>query len=567
MQLLASNHVHCNRWGTVKYPIVTTGKNTAKERELNNIPKHRKSVCYDMPVRSRSSERQPDVHNRLQHVVPIGIFLAAFFYSSFFLQGLRLFDNDYNQWLRYAREYSFPSILGQIFNPILYDWNVDFRPTEILIFKGLFSFFGYAAPGYYYFKSLLLAIFAATYFVFLRRYLDNVAIAALSALFVIVAESSFASLMWVSDFAVLSELLALIVYGIFLHLEATQDTPNRVLIFSLASIAIVTLICDRTKANGKLIPAVLFLYVIASDWRKLKKYGWALAVMVITILPWKVLIDNPAPFLYAKGGTVKPYAWQPASLVQFWNLFGADFQPWSLIHSGHPPVSVLGIIGFPILYAFIVAMFILKLQPIHVDNTVRLLIIWAFINIAALASYPSLPVHFQARYAIGVLVPTIPLLLLAISNAAYSMSKDMRIAQTVMAVLMTTPIALHCYYTFQARNDFPTLMIASDTLREYVAQHFTNTSFFYLNSPVMAFRPADDRNEFFTSLDRDINTVASQVRSKSNLYVISFFPLKESFLDEPLAFPGKSNALYDRMFNTGSAGLYKYTFYLYKVKL
>ena len=438
---------------------------------------------------------------------------------------------------------------------------------QILIFKALFSLFQYNPSGYYYFKSLVLAIFSTSYFFFLFRYLRNVTVAVWSAFFIGLAASTFTSLMWVSDFVLVTEFLALLVYAIFLNLEIRPKRNGTAFHVSLVLMIVLTLLCDRTKANGKLIPAILFAYVLLSDRRKFRTYGPAIAVMLILVLPWKVLIDNPAPFLFAKSGPVHAYAWQPASVSQFWRLFGGDFEPLSVLYSAHPPISVLGIIGFPLLYACIISIIIvLKRQRVHAGKMIRFLIVWAAVNAAALMSYPFLPAHFQARYAISVLTPLVPLLLLTMYNAAELTWKRAKVAEVLVVALVLIQIGFHGYHTFRTRNDFPTLMIASDTLREYIAQNFKDTWFFYLNSPVIVFRPTHDGNRFFTSLEDDINNVASNRPLNADLYVISFFPLNESFLELPVAFPGKSGGLYDRIFNRGKSSFYKYTFYLYKVK-
>ena len=229
--------------------------------------------------------------------IPIGIFLVVFLYSSFFLQGLPLYDNDYSVCIVNANKSSLPTVFWQIFDPILRDWNAEFRPTQTLIFKALFSLFEYNASGYFYFKSLMLALFSTVYFIFLRRFLNITAVALFSTLFLAMASSTFGSLKWAGDLVIVSEFLALLVYSTFMYLE-TQEKPSKIRLFGcLALMVILTLICDRTRASGKLIPGILFFYIVIFYWSKLKRYGLTILLMVITVLPWKVLISNPVPFL------------------------------------------------------------------------------------------------------------------------------------------------------------------------------------------------------------------------------------------------------------------------------
>lgn len=508
-----------------------------------------------------------DTQDKKQYLFPIAIFLIAFLYSSFFLQGIRLFDNDYNQWLTFARENSLSKAVWDVFNPVLNDWNVDFRPTQTLIFKALFSLFDYNASGYYYFKSFMLALFSTVYFLFLRHYLNNLAVAAFSALFLALASSTFTSLMWVSDFVIVSEFWALLVYAIFLNLE-TRETPSRkLLITSLAVMIILTVICDRTKANGKLIPGILFFYLLLFDWRKLKRYWLTISLMVFAVVPWKVLVNNPAPFLRADPGTVRSHAWQPASLQKFWKLLGGDFEPFSMIYSAHPPISVLAIIGFPLLLSFIIAMLFLIYRRYALDQkVVQFLAVWGAINVAALMSYPSLPPYFQARYAISVLVPLVPLLLIAIYRAAVLTWGGRKIPELLIATLVMTTICFHGYHTFRARNILPPIMIASDTLREYIANNFKNSWFFYIDNPVWAFRPTTDGNQFFSYKNEKVESVESRLPPDTGFYIISQRPVEATFLKLQMSFPGKSESLFDRIFNNGKTSFYKTTFYLYKVE-
>ncbi|MBI5328140.1 MAG: hypothetical protein HZB80_07605 [Deltaproteobacteria bacterium] len=510
-----------------------------------------------------------DKQDKKQYLFPIAIFLIAFLYSSFFLQGIRLFDNDYNQWLTYAMENSLSNAIWDVFNPVLNDWNVDYRPTQTLIFKALFFLFDYNASGYYYFKSLMLALFSTAYFLFLRHYLNNLTVAAFSALFLAMASSTFTSLMWVSDFVIVSEFLALLVYTIFLNLETRETSSRKLLFTSLVIMIILTVICDRTKANGKLIPGILFLYLVLFDWRKLKRYWIAISLMVFAVVPWKVLVSNPAPFfLRDDSGTVRDYAWQLASFYKFLELFGGDFEPFSLLYSAHPPISVLAIIGFPLLFASIIAMFFLVYRrAINLKHkTVRFLAVWGAVNAAALMSYPSLPSHFQARYAISTLIPLVPLLLIMIFRASIITWGGRRIPEIIIAALIIISICFHGYHTFMARNIFPPTMIASDTLREYVANNFRNTWFYYINSSVWAFRPTNDGNQFFSYQNEKASSVASRLPPNTDFYVISSRPLETSSLKLHMSFPGKSESLFDRIFNNGSAPFYKTTFYLYKIE-
>jgi len=497
-------------------------------------------------------------------ILTICVALFALTYSSFFLQGLRLFDNDYNQWLTFAREISLPTVLWQIFNPILDEWNVAFRPVQTLTFKALFSLFDYNASGYYFFKSFMLALFCATYYLFLRRHLSSKAVAALSALFLTVASSTFVSLYWMSDFVIVSEFWALLVFAVFLHLETIDQPDRKKIVIGLILMVLLTLICDRTKANGKLIPGILFLYIVLLDWRKLKRYGLAIGLMIIMLIPWPVLLSDPAPFLVTNTGTPASYAWQPASLYKFWVLFAGDFSPFSLFYSTYPPISILAVLGFPLVYLGIAAGIFLIFRKTPAPPAVRFMIVWTVVNLAALMSYPTLPPQFQARYAISVLIPLLPLALLGIHSTAGWIWKHRQAPTLLVVFLVTIQIGFHCYHTVRMRNiGTPGYMIASDTMREYIADNFSETGFFYYQLSVMAFRPTTTGNRFFSSKQHDFKEVVSSLPSGTPVFVISTVPLNESAFRLHATFPGKSDNWYDRIFNEDDNSL-PVTLYLHQ---
>ena len=500
-----------------------------------------------------------------KYLVATGIGLFAFVYASFFLQGLRLFDNDYNQWLTLARENSLTTVFWQVFNPILSAWNVDFRPTQTLIFKALFALFGYNASGFYYFKALMLALFSAGYFLLLLRYLGSPTVAALSAIFLVTASSTFTSLYWVSDFVIVSEFWALLVFAIFLYLESLEQTDRKTLIVGIALMVILTLLCDRTKANGKLIPGILFLYLLLFDRSRLKRYGLAIVLMVVMLLPWPVLLSDPAPFLVAKAGAPASYAWQPASLQKLWALFAGDFAPYSLLYSEHPPISVTAVLGFPLVYLGLFAAGWLIYRRVPASPPVRFMMVWLVVNLLALMSYPYLPAHFQARYAISVLIPMLPLVFLGIQSAFGRISSLGRWSAGLLTVIVLVQIGFNVYHTVRMRNiGMPGFMIASGAVREYIASNLSGAGFIYYNMPVFAFRPTTDGNQFFSSGSDPLIDVISALPEDTPLYVISSTPIYSSDLRLHAAFPGRSDNWYDRVFNRNVNQL-PVTFYLYQL--
>ncbi len=502
------------------------------------------------------------------------------------MQGLRLFDNDYNQWLTYALEGSFPEILADVFNPFLKEWNVDFRPTETFVFKILYSLFGYNASGYYYFKSLAAALLGAAYFLFLSRYLRSTAVAVACAVFIGLASSTFTSLYWVSDFVIVSELLALVVFWIFLKIDLSENPTRARLIISFVAIFLLTLIADRTKANAKLIPAIIFIYIIVTGAGRLKRYWPLLAVVGVTLVPIAYMLKHPSlPFLSAGGSTVEAHAWQPATSAKLWLLFGKGFEPLSLSYATHPPISILSVLGFPIVYLAIAGFayllykcltkksaeecgaFIGNTEAIKKRRVVIFISIWAAVNTLALMSYPTLPDHFQARYAISVLVALLPLLLLIIKTAVEKISRKKLAGAAVVSILVIIQLGFHYGHTVRMRSGMPSFIIALDKTREYIETNYRGKVFYFQNIPAFRYRPGEERNTIVTSLSEPDAVVAARKRGirPSELYVVMDRDVKDPTLRLIKAFPGRSDSLFGNVYNSGEKPKFKTTLFLYRM--
>ena len=525
---------------------------------------------------------------RGRYLISAGLFIFAFLYSGFFLQGIGLFEDDYTRWIRQARDDPFSRTLLQTLNPVLSDWNIQFRPFVVLVFRGLFPLFQYDASGYLYFKSLVLGIFSVFYYFFLLRYWGNKTIAFASALFLIVICATFSSLYWVSDFILVSELFGMMVYALYLSLEMHRQKPKmsrRFIFFAL--MLLFTLLSDRTKANGKLIPAILFFSILFSNRKRLKFYAPLLASMILILIPWGKAISHPLPgFIADKAGKAPFYSWQPASFAKFRTLLLGDFQPFSLLYGKWPPISVfsnlsylfvyLGAAGaILVLYRFIrdktggYYQRILVFQRSRRGMIVTLSSVWAFVNILALASYPSAPRHFQGRYLCGVLIPLAPLVYwysLRFLRGLWPERK--RFTALLFLLAFALQIGFHPWHTFRLRNDFPTMIIASTRLRAWMDENIHNGLVVHFQLPVYHFKPEKGNNKHLSQWSTfNLTEIALKYGFRfEDCYIISCEQMKNPYLILLKEFPGRSSSLYDRIFNARGKKRYYYTLYLYNVK-
>lgn len=81
----------------------------------------------------------------------------------------------------------------------------------------------------------------------------------------------------------------------------------------------------------------------------------------------------------------------------------------------------------------------------------------------------------------------------------------------------------------------------------------------------MSFRPTDDGNCFFGSPYREFKSVADDsLASNSSLYIISEVKLDNYNVKLEKSFPGKSESLYDKIFNGDDRWHHVSTIHLYK---
>ena len=81
------------------------------------------------------------------------------------------------------------------------------------------------------------------------------------------------------------------------------------------------------------------------------------------------MLTNPIPpFIHADPSTISKLSWQPVSLNKFWLLFARDFEFFSLLYPEYPPISILAIIGFPLLYMVVISIAILFYKYLKKKN-------------------------------------------------------------------------------------------------------------------------------------------------------------------------------------------------------
>ncbi|MEM6366502.1 MAG: hypothetical protein AAF745_18895, partial [Planctomycetota bacterium] len=357
--------------------------------------------------------------------------------------------------------------------------------------------------------------------------------------------------------------------------ELRDTTPSfRTTLLILVVIFILTLVCDRTKANAKLIPAIIVVHIAITNASRLKIYIPLVALMGLALVPVPELIRNPIPpFLSDPNQELPAHAWQEASSSKFMMLFAGDFRPLSLRYSGYHPISVLAIIGFPLVYSGIAGLLIGVSKALRAIRSaaapmtatrqwldsrqgkiVSFLAIWSVINVLALASYPKLPTHFQSRYAISVLIPSVPLLLLLTTKAwTACLPSRKRLGRAFIIGLVGIHILSHSLYTLHNRSAyFCDFMIASNKLCDHVDRQLQNSLVICHYFGVPSYRPTARGNRWVSvSGPLNLKDVAAEYEvSLDQCFVVARpqFRYPETVLTQLETFDGSSDALFDRLF-------------------
>ena len=139
-----------------------------------------------------------------------------------------------------------------------------------------------------------------------------------------------------------------------------------------------------------------------------------------------------------------------------------------------------------------------------------------------------------------------------------------------ISVLLAIQLLFNAYHTFRMRNDYPTYIIAKEKLEDYIDSNFSNALFGYYWLPDVDFILANENNEFIYianphGTNMFIKELSKRSESPEYLYLISLYNIPFGKLYK--IFPGKSDAYFDRIFNSGENPYYRYSLYLYQFKL
>jgi tetratricopeptide (TPR) repeat protein len=482
------------------------------------------------------------------------VFGLALLYALLLSWGLPLWDDDYTSWMRQCQHKSVLTILWEIVSPVSTQpqfWGFNERPFEELHYKLCYLVGGYAGWTYWTAKSCWLAALCTALYHWSLEFARDRRLALAAAVFFLAAPAPMAAFMWHADFAPTAEFLfAAITWLLWRQIEQTPAEwthwrePGRAWWLRWLGLSLLTYLSYKSKADLKLIPAILFLYLACVRPRQLALFAPVFALMGLLAVPWgKAIFHSAPPFAPGSGGSRIGWMWQPASFHRLRDFFWSN-EPNAMMT--RPTLSMAGVLGPFLLMALFGSGLWLALRREPFTETPQqrrallLAAIWASVATVGVSALPQLNYTFRIRYGIILLVPTTLLLAWALGR----MTRLPRAARWVVAALFFVQLGLNGYRSMQIRAEFGDIELSIDRVYTYVDTHDPDANLLLMND----FLNYDYHPDASPALQHKSRVGSyAQVSGKHTL-VISWVPSYWEEVELVASFSGQStNSPFDRL--------------------
>ncbi len=323
----------------------------------------------------------------------------------------------------------------------------------------------------------------------------------------------FSSLLWVSDFELLAQLTILAAFGCFLSQERQNLYHNDRYRFYLyqAGIFLLLLLGHHTKGSAKLIPAILFGYLLVHRRQFLKRYLPLLGLMVLAVVPFLSLADDPLPpFAPFAQDRSQGWMWKPANLTTLGILLVGNAHPFAGTAGPGVAYSLLGVLCPVLLWTGLTGTGLLvyrrrECQPLApgARTAIVLALVWLCGVILSFSAFPRLPLGFMVRYVTGVLVPASILVALLLSRAADLLPSAWKpAAAPLLALIVLAHGAVNFGHVRYVRESFGQIIVAYDRARSGLSKKVQNANVLLVGLPYSYARPLGDGNRYIKDLDR-----------------------------------------------------------------
>lgn len=434
-----------------------------------------------MKNKSRN-ELQSSYPRPSQRWLPAAVFLVSGSVLLFLVWGLPYWDDDYRHWLTPASAASWPSVLLAWISPVSVvtaDWGFVDRPFQMLCFKLAYTIAGLNSAPLLVFKSVAAGGAVTMIYLWSLKLARSVPIAMVSALFYLTAPALTAAQVWICDFGAVSQFLFLFLaylwWGQIESVNVDEATVQKRWLTSSAALTAATYLAFRCKADLKLLPPLIFTFLLVADRRKLAVMAPWLVALFFGSVPWSATgLSSVPPFLPGGLQSSNGWVWQRPSLGHVLELFWSqDLAPWTLEDSwtvATVPLSSLlwPILLFPGLIILVVGSLQIARQPTCRPRPREAVFIalWLMLMILGASALAPLPKFFRIRYGILLLAP-LSIAAGAWLRAAWSIIENKRwraVIGTLLATSLFGQLSLNMRRGIDYREKFGQMVTAVDKI-------------------------------------------------------------------------------------------------------
>jgi tetratricopeptide (TPR) repeat protein len=488
-----------------------------------------------------------------------------------------IWDDDFTSWFWKIKDKHILQTILEIVSPISTQpqfWGFNERPMQALIYQIFHHVSGYESWSFFVYKDLIYAgIGVMIYNWGLRLVPKDVygrSAALAGALFLLIAPGPIEAHILHSDFATTAEFLFLsLTYVIWSEVEKTpydwQSFPlgrtrdERRWMLRWFGISFLTYIAYKSKADLKLIPAILGSYVLITRPRQWKLFSWPIAFMLLLAVPWGgAIFHKLPPFMPGSRGSEIGWMWQPASVSRLLDFVWSS-QPWSLSTFFNAPTLSLSALLGPFLLLGLASFLVWKnfserqitwsFRESAQDRARTFVLLWLFFIFVAVSALPELNYSFRVRYGILTMIPTTLLLIWALGYFASSIKQAPRWVTAMVIALFAVQASVNFNRSITQRLTLGHVMVAVDQVYERFSRDFSN----YRLALLPEFLPYDYRPDAPASIHNKERLASMDDLRKGHTpyrtYVISWQPTLWEQLELVGHFSGcRDGSLFDHIF-------------------
>ncbi len=431
-------------------------------------------------------------------VVRRRLLVGGLIYAWFFGQGIPLWDCDFIDWSSKIGDKSILRVLLEWLSPLSTqpeNWGFNERPLQVLVYKLCYGISGFDSWSYMIFKGVAFALVGVLIYQWSLRLTPATRggrMAALAAAIVfMVMPGPMVAYLWHCDYAPVAECLFLLLT--YLMWDAVEKTPesfhglprlgdpeHRRWLIKWTGLSLGAYLAYKSKADLKLIPVILALYVLIVRRRQVLFFAVPIGLMGLLAIPWGAgIFHKLPPFLPGSGGSPIGWMWQPASFVQLAEFLWSSqpYDSWRTLRE--PTLSLAALLG-PFLLGGILIFFGWRLVKgerstgrylaTPLDRAGLFALIWCGTVFAAVSVLPAIPYAFRVRYGMITMVPVSLLLAWVFGLFADAANRLPRWVVGAAVCLLAAQCAINLTRSVESRRRVGRVMVAIDQAYEYFAR-------------------------------------------------------------------------------------------------